>query len=164
MTASLSASGCARSRSTLALPSVERGVRQDAHSTPTGRKLAVSEAAEVLGISAEAVRSRLKRGTLRNVKEGDHVYVLLSADQAAPEHQPGADQSADRTEILERLIARLEHDLEQANERDRENRRIIAALTQRIPAIEAPESAEPRPATGCPYRRRRRGSGGLRDA
>jgi hypothetical protein len=126
---------------------VEEGERQDAHSTPTGRKLAVSEAAEVLGISAEAVRSRLKRGTLRSGKEGDHVYVLLSADQAAPEHQPGADQSADRTEILERLIARLEHDLEQANERDRENRRIIAALTQRIPAIEAPESAEPRPAT-----------------
>jgi DNA-binding Lrp family transcriptional regulator len=122
---------------------VEEGERQDAHSTPTGRKLAVSEAAEVLGISAEAVRSRLKRGTLRSVKEGDHVYVLLSADQAAPEHQPGADQSADRTEILERLIARLEHDLEQANERDRENRRIIAALTQRIPAIEAPASPEP---------------------
>jgi hypothetical protein len=116
--------------------------RQDARSTPPGRKLTVSAAAEVLGISAEAVRSRLKRGTLRSVKEGDHVYVLLSSDQAPHEHRPDADQAADRTEVLERLIARLEHDLEQANERDRENRRIIAALTQRIPAIEAPESPE----------------------
>jgi hypothetical protein len=36
----------------------------------------------------------------------------------------------------------LEGQLEQANERDRENRRIVAALTSRIPAIEASEAPE----------------------
>jgi hypothetical protein len=36
-------------------------------------------------------------------------------------------------------IESLERQIEQANDRDRENRGIIAALTQRIPAIEAPE-------------------------
>ena len=43
-------------------------------------------------------------------------------------------------------IAALREQLAQANERDRENRRIIAALTQRIPAIEAPadERGSPR--------------------
>jgi hypothetical protein len=59
-------------------------------------------------------------------------------------------------------IDSLERQLKEAAERDRENRRIIAALTSRIPAIEAPqearespetveeasEGAEPRPATG----------------
>jgi hypothetical protein len=38
-------------------------------------------------------------------------------------------------------IESLERQLEQANERDRENRRIIAALTQRIPTIDAPQEA-----------------------
>jgi hypothetical protein len=55
-------------------------------------------------------------------------------------------------------IESLERQLEQANERDRENRRIIAALTQRIPAIEAPPEApespetpsEPYPSTAAP--------------
>jgi len=63
---------------------------------------------------------------------------------------------------MQARIESLEHQLEEANERDRENRRIIAALTSRIPAIEAsqeasdametveeaPEGAEPRSATG----------------
>jgi hypothetical protein len=39
---------------------------------------------------------------------------------------------------LEDEVSHLRKQLEQADERDRENRRIIAALTQRIPAIEAP--------------------------
>jgi excisionase family DNA binding protein len=41
----------------------------------------VNEAAEVLGISAKAVRSRIKRGTLESVKDGNTVYILLSSDQ-----------------------------------------------------------------------------------
>jgi hypothetical protein len=42
-------------------------------------------------------------------------------------------------------IESLERQLEQANERDRENRRIIAVLTSRIPAIEAPTEAPQEP-------------------
>jgi len=38
-------------------------------------------------------------------------------------------------------IDSLERQLEEAADRDRENRRIIAALTSRIPAIEAPQEA-----------------------
>jgi hypothetical protein len=44
-------------------------------------------------------------------------------------------------------VAHLREQLEQANERDRENRRIIAALTSRIPAIEAPQEAPDAPET-----------------
>ena len=53
-------------------------------------------------------------------------------------------------EAKDETIAALREQLEQANERDRENRRIIAALTSRIPAIEAPQ--EPSEATEQPGR------------
>src|SRR5829696_414468 len=46
-------------------------------------------------------------------------------------------------EKQQETIAALQEQLAQANERDRENRRIIAAFTQRIPAIEAPEAPGP---------------------
>jgi hypothetical protein len=39
-------------------------------------------------------------------------------------------------------IDSLERQLKEAAERDRENRRIIVALTSRIPAIEAPQDAQ----------------------
>jgi hypothetical protein len=39
-------------------------------------------------------------------------------------------------------IDSLERQLKEAAERDRENRRIIVALTSRIPGIEAPQDAQ----------------------
>jgi hypothetical protein len=44
----------------------------------------VAEAARLLNTSAEAIRSRVKRGTLESIKEGKTVYVLLDTDQAPP--------------------------------------------------------------------------------
>jgi seryl-tRNA synthetase len=129
---------------------------------PTNPRVTVPEAAEVLGITAEAVRMRIKRGTLRSERQGGRVFVLLG--QSQPTKQP-TDRPSEPTTLISQMQARidsLERQLEEANERDRENRRIIAALTSRIPAIEAPqepteasetveeesERAEPRPATG----------------
>jgi predicted ArsR family transcriptional regulator len=110
--------------------------------TPNDRsRYTVPEAARVLGISPEAVRNRLSRGTLDSVKVEGTVYVLIDRDRArytadTPTDRP--DESGALTSALQDRIASLERQLEQANERDRENRRIIAALTSRIPAIEAP--------------------------
>jgi hypothetical protein len=110
--------------------------------TPTRRRTTVAEAAEILGISAEAVRGRIRRGTLPVERESGAVYVLLNLTEdrrtTADQSRTTADQPADRTDLL---IAALREQLAQANERDRENRRIIAALTSRIPAIEAPQGA-----------------------
>ena len=50
------------------------------------RRLTVSQATEELGISAEAVRSRVKRGTLQSTKEGGTVYVLLTTAPTRPDH------------------------------------------------------------------------------
>jgi chromosome segregation ATPase len=115
------------------------------------RRTTVSEAAEILGISAEAVRGRIRRGTLRVEREGGRVYVLL---EKAPEDRTTADQSrttddrpGDRTDLL---IAELQDRVRSLEEANRENRRIIAALTSRIPAIEAPSEARESPERPSP--------------
>jgi hypothetical protein len=128
-------------------------------------RLAVPEAARALGISPEAVRNRLSRGTLKSVKESGTVYVLLETDRTRHTDDISSDMPGDTPQALvgemRSRIESLERQLAQANERDRENRRIIAALTSRIPAIEAPpderespeaveeepEGAGPHPAT-----------------
>ncbi len=134
------------------------------------RRTTVAEAAEILGISAEAVRGRVRRKTLPVEREGGAVYVLL--EHAPPDRttsdQPRTtdDQPIDRTELVEELrdrIRYLERQVAEANERDRENRRHNLALTTRIPELraapqepaeapetveEAPEGTSPRSATG----------------
>jgi hypothetical protein len=95
---------------------------------------------------------RIKRGTLSADKEGGRLYVLLDIE-------PTLDRTGELIEELRGRVHSLEHQLDQEREANRENRRIIVALTSRIPAIEAPqeaseaaetveEEAEPRPATG----------------
>ena len=113
------------------------------------RRTTVSEAAEILGISAEAVRGRIRRGTLPVEREGGTVYVLVPQDRTtADQHRTTADQPNDRTDVL---IAELQDRVRSLEEANRENRRIIAALTSRIPAIEAPETVEEAPEGAEPH-------------
>jgi hypothetical protein len=114
---------------------------------PANQRLTVAQAAEVLGITEGAVRSRIKRGTLPTTKESGAVFVLLGGGTSQANQVPNtgapAGQSPELLEALRDQIRDLREQLGQANERDRENRRIIAALTSRIPELEAP-SQEPR--------------------
>jgi hypothetical protein len=108
---------------------------------PTNQRVTVPEAAELLGITAEAVRMRIKRGTLRSERQAGRVFVLLG--QGQPTEQP-TDRPDEPNALISQMQGRidsLERQLEEAAERDRENRRIIVALTSRIPAIEAPAEA-----------------------
>ncbi len=123
---------------------------------PTGadrRRLTVPQAAEALGVTVDAVRGRIRRGKL----EAEHdnagtVYVWIDvseADSRGPSptgHEPSPDL-AGRLQDLREEVAYLREQLQHANERDRENRRIIAALTSRIPAIEAPLEERESPET-----------------
>jgi hypothetical protein len=144
---------------------VAEGRGTDADIPNDRSRYTVPEAARVLGISPEAVRNRLSRGTLKSVKVEGTVYVLIDRDMARHIDDIPTDRPGEPDALISQMQGRiesLERQLEQANERDRENRRIIAALTSRIPAIEAPteppagpetaeeepERAEPRPATG----------------
>jgi excisionase family DNA binding protein len=97
-------------------------------------RLSVAEAAERLGVTRDAIHKRIARGSIRHEKGEDgrlHVYVETSTTEA----DTSTDASTDRTDLL---IAELQDRVRSLEEANRENRRIIAALTQRIPAIEAP--------------------------
>jgi hypothetical protein len=117
------------------------------------RRLTVPQAAEALGVTVDAVRGRIRRGKLEAEHDSGAVYVWIDASeendgpqQSATSQRPSDDQ-AERIEELREQVAYLREQMEQANERDRENRRIIAALTSRIPAIEAPQEASDTPET-----------------
>ena len=114
---------------------------EDDH-TRDERRTTVSEAAEILGISAEAVRGRIRRGTLPVEREGGTVYVLIEGTErhrtTGDQSRTTGDQPSDRTDLL---IAELQDRVRSLEEANRENRRIIAALTSRIPAIEAPQES-----------------------
>jgi hypothetical protein len=117
------------------------------------RRTTVSEAAEILGISAEAVRGRIRRGTIPVERQGGTVYVLIERLEeyrtTDDQSRTTGDQPGDRTDLL---IAELQDRIRSLEEANRENRRIIAALTSRIPAIEAPQEVQesPEPSADMP--------------
>ena len=123
------------------------------------RRLTVAEASEVLGITVEAVRGRIKRRTLKHERDSGTVYVLLDADQPPTGHQPADDQATNQphpdapTDITEELRDRIRY-LERQVEEEREARRradtILAQLSaanteqaRTIRALEAPAEAPP---------------------
>jgi hypothetical protein len=136
--------------------------------TKAPTKVTVKQAARLLGLSAEAVRMRVKRGTLAHTKEGKTVYVLLSASSlVADQHEQTnelnvnltSDQPNDQTEgepqpLVEALSSEVDFlrgELRRREEDHREESRrkdsIIMALTQRVPELEPSPEAQVTPET-----------------
>jgi hypothetical protein len=129
------------------------------------RRVTVAEASEILGITAEAVRTRIKRGKLDSVKEPPDrtgtVYVLLEVDQTGPNMDP-TSQSQDRTPdqaalvetlreqvaYLQGVIATRDQELalraEEIRRRDtalEREQQLAAMFADRLQALEAPASS-----------------------
>ncbi len=103
------------------------------------QRLTVPEAATVLEVTVDAVRGRVRRGTIDHERdETGKVYVWVDATEA-DRRRPSPDQS----ELVEVLKAQLEAE----REANRENRRIIAGLIQRVPEIESPRDEPHSPET-----------------
>ncbi len=112
-----------------------------------------------MGISADAVRSRIKRETLETVREGGRVFVVLGgADRAQPTNRPGAtDQPTEgytpgpQEDRTAELIATLREQLQAERQAHAEARRIIGGLIERMPPqIEAPQEARESPVSPGP--------------
>ena len=107
----------------------------------------MAEAADALGLTVDAVRSRVKRGTIDHVRVGSsRVYVLLGADEAHPGHDQDTAQVSDQEareseDRTAELIATLREQLQAEHQAHAEARRLLAAALERIPAIEAPLEA-----------------------
>jgi hypothetical protein len=103
------------------------------------QQLTALEAATVLGVTVDAVRGRVRRGTIDHERdETGKVYVWVDAteaDRRSPSPTVGGP-SPDQSELVEVLKAQLEAE----REANRENRRIIAGLI-RVPELEPPRGA-----------------------
>src|ERR671914_591516 len=113
-----------------------------------GRWLDVGEAARDLGISTDAVRKRIARGSLRSDREDGHVRVWLDVNETEAGREAQVDGEA-LVEVLQDHITDLRVQLEAEREARRRADTIIAQLTQanaalaaRVPELEAAESRE----------------------
>ncbi len=121
----------------------------DANHTPPGRRYTVNEAAEILGISAEAVRARINRGTLYKEKDADGtVYVRMNGDHTHTNGRTNGDATTDHTvsdslafQIMQDQITFLRAELE------RKDHLLAAALERIPPQLEAPREAREAPET-----------------
>ncbi len=115
-----------------------------------GRWVDVRVAARELGISTDAVRKRIARGSLESDRPNGHVLVWL--DSGGTEAGQG-DQSEDRGALVEMLtdqVTYLRSQLDQERQAHAEARRIIGGLVQRIPELEAAGPSEPRESDTSP--------------
>jgi hypothetical protein len=116
-------------------------------------RVTVAQAAQILGLSAEAVRMRIKRGTLKHVKDENTVYVLLDhrhldTDQTQPNDKLSTKPTTDQTALIQALRAEVEflrEEMRRREERHTEEARrkdhLLAAALERIPELEAPREA-----------------------
>ncbi len=116
----------------------------DDTTTRLGTRYTVQEAAEILGASVDAVRGRIRRGTLDSMRVDGLVYVLLdetSRDRHSEKStnrlgETSPDQPADpnQSELLGELRDQINWLRREVERKDT----IIMALTQRVPELEAP--------------------------
>jgi hypothetical protein len=125
------------------------------------QRVTVAQAAEILGVTVEAVRGRIKRKTLEHERHSGTVYVLLPADQMPTGRQPGDDQTTDQPQsdstalisAKDETIATLRDQLEAERQAHAESRRLLMAALEKIPpAIEAPPEARESPKTASEER------------
>jgi hypothetical protein len=104
----------------------------------------LKEAAAVLGVSKDAVRQRVRRKTLRSDKgEDGRVYVYLDASVDDVHDPPDSEASGavgddPLHQQMQARIDDLRDQLRREQDAHAEARRVILALTSRIPQLEAP--------------------------
>lgn len=105
-------------------------------------RLTVAEASRRLGVSPEAIRKRIKRGTIEHDQDpGGLTYVYVEVDNPVGNPSPDTVGNPHLERLLqnqEREIEYLRGQLDAERAAHGESRRIVAGLVQRIPELEAP--------------------------
>jgi hypothetical protein len=132
----------------------------------------IGTAAERLGVTTDAIRKRIRRGTLAAHKRGDVWYVVLPAVPDAPDADPDSDPDANpdgEISHLRTLLAEVRQQRDgyaaQLSTKDRQIEELHVllqrALEQRpalvLPPAEQPQPASPEPAPPRWWRRLFRG-------
>ena len=109
--------------------------------------LDMDAAATRLGISREAVRKRLERGTLKGKKVNGQWYIDLTDCSDDTDSADGhSDTRTDGDQLVATLrdeVEFLRRELEARTEEIRRRDHIIAGLVQRIPELPSGTSEEP---------------------
>ena len=120
------------------------------------QRVTVAQGAEILGVTVEAIRGRIKRGTLEHERHSGTVYVLLDADQSTNRPRPDTDQTAGQLQsdsaalisAKDETITTLRDQLEAERQAHAEARRLLMAALERIPPqLEAPRAERESPET-----------------
>ncbi len=123
--------------------------RTDDAQTAGQNRVTVAQAAELLGLSAEAVRSRVQRGTLVSEKVNGTVYVLL---EDTAQTRPNTDEAhlqdgtqthliGDQTEFIGSLQGQIEWLRREVERKDT----LLMTLMQRVPELDPVRDATPEP-------------------
>jgi excisionase family DNA binding protein len=115
-------------------------------------RLTVAQAADRLGVTQDAVRKRIARGTLRHEKDYEgRIFVYL--DTFESESKTGQDSRQDREsktvldDAKDRYTRSLEDQIEFLRQELERKDTIIMSLTQRIPELQAPSEPSGAPET-----------------
>src|SRR3712207_4559550 len=111
----------------------------NADETSYNQRLTVKQAADRLNTTEAAIRQRIQRESITYEKDQKtgRVYIILDGT----EEQVNGDSTEVQHGTERELIDTLQEQLRLERESSAELRRIIAALTTRIPEIEAPREA-----------------------
>ncbi|GEM_PF-6634084 len=107
------------------------------------RKISIKEAAKILGISEQAVRKRISRGTLDSVKENGHIYVLIEEQSKSKMEREDYELFFDffiqelekkerQIEELGKIIERKDQKIEQLHQEIKESLKENAKLSQGV--------------------------------
>ena len=119
-------------------------------------RLTVAEAAMALGVTQEAIRQRIRRGTIEHEKgEDGKTYVYLTDKETRTQQTAnGVTNSVVQgyIEALKSQIQSLQQDRNEWRDEARRSQHIIMALTQRIPELEqaSPETPSEDPQSNGP--------------
>jgi TolA-binding protein len=100
-------------------------------------------------VTVDAVRGRIRRGTLDSEREGGTVYVYVEADpsdrRGPSETVEGPSPAHPLVEELRDRIRYLERQVEEEKEARRRADMLLAQLVSRVPELEAPQERQESP-------------------
>jgi hypothetical protein len=102
------------------------------------QRVTIAEAAEILGVTRDAVRKRIKRDSIRyETDEAGETYVYVDASETVGDSVSDASGHDERDMLIEFLRSELALWQEEARRKDH----LLAAALERIPEIEPPPDA-----------------------
>jgi hypothetical protein len=112
----------------------------------SSNRVSVYQAAEIMGVTVDAIRKRVSRRTIPHERDEDgRVWVILDIGQDKSSNVRDSDQPQSASDALisqmQERIASLERQLDQEREANSEHRRLLLRALERIPPqLEARES------------------------